>query len=135
MSKYNISFGLKKKPLFEKKVKPVPIIYESDEPNIEIDSQTELSDLQKSFRERAAASEKEKEKNTNSEFWSCVVFKNKEQRDRFCELLGIKEPDLQYINGQKLIKALELRIEQVDYKPGKFKANKDILELSMKPNF
>ena len=131
MSNFKISYSTKKKPLFEKKPKFVNIEYEG-EPNIETDSITELTELQKQFREKAKAEAELKEKNTNSEYWSCVVFQNQEQRDQFFELLGVKEADNQYINGKKLIKALELRIETLEQKaPGKFRCNREIAELSI----
>lgn len=86
------------------------------------------------FREKAKEEAVLKEKNTSSEFWSCVVFRDQNQRDRFFELLGIKEKDNQYINGKKLIKALELKIDLLEEKsPGKFRCNKEILELSINP--
>jgi hypothetical protein len=128
--------------IFDKKInygngklapKPVHKINYPGEPNIEVDSEVELNELQVAFREKAKAEKDMQVKNTDSEFWSCVVFKTKEQRDSFLKLLNINEEDAQYINGQKLIKALELRIEQIEEKaPGKFRCNAEILELCIK---
>jgi hypothetical protein len=136
MSK-GIQFGMKNKKgggMFEKKVKPVDIKYSSDEPNIEQDAEVELTELQKQFREKAKQEAELKEKNTSSEFWSMIVFKTQEQRDQFYEMLGVTSEDNQYINGQKLIRALEMKIETFNEKtPGKFKVNRDILDLSIKP--
>lgn len=123
-----------KKPLFEKKVKPVSVKYNSEDPNIEDDAEVELTELQVKFRENAKREKELKEKNTSSEFWSCIIFKTQEQRDQFYELLGVKSDDNQYIDGQKLIKALEMKIETYNEKaPGKFKVNKEILNLSVNP--
>lgn len=136
MSNFKIGFTSKKaKPLFENKPKYVNIEYPG-QPNVEVDSEVELTELQKKFRENAKKEKELKEKNTSSEFWSCIVFETQEQRDAFYSLLGMNEADNQYINGKKLIKALGLKIETDQLTaPGKFKVNKDIVSLSMKPDF
>lgn len=100
---------------------------------MEKDSIVELTELQKDFREAAKKEEKMKTDNTNSEFFSVLVFKTQEQRDKFYTLLNIKADDMQYIDGQKLIAAMELNIEKVNLKnPGKFKCNVDIANLALK---
>lgn len=137
MSNYKINFGGKKaKPLFEKKVDTPVIDYGDGQPDIEHDAKTELTQLRAEFREKAKKEQELKAKNTSSEFWSCIVFQDQEQRDRFFQLMGITEPDNQYINGLKLIKALELKMDSLETsQPGKFKVNRDILKLSIKPDF
>ena len=123
--------------LFTKIPKKPPVVsFSSKEKDIESDAKDELSALQVAFREKAKKEKELMDKNTSSEFWSCIVFKTQEQRDKFYELLGVKSEDNQYINGQRLIKALELAIDTVEGgNPGKFKCNKDILALSVNPNF
>lgn len=132
MSNFKIDFGgKKKKQMFPEQKQKIEY---GEVPNIENDTELELTELQKSFREKAKKEADLKKKNTGTEFWSCVVFETQEQRDRFFEILGIKEKDNQYINGKKLIKALELKIETLESgAPGKFKCNKEIVELSIKP--
>lgn len=88
--------------------------YKSETPDIEADAEEELTELQKAFREKARKEKELQDKNVDTEFWSCIVFKSRQQRDEFCQLLGVSEEDSQYLNGQKLIKALQLRIEQVE---------------------
>jgi hypothetical protein len=103
------------------------------EKNIEQDSLDELTELQKQFKENAKKERELKAQNTNSEFWSCLIFKTQEQRNQFMELLGLSQDDYQYVDGQKLIKALGLKIEEIKLRnPGKFKCNAGILELAMK---
>lgn len=119
------SFGVKKKP--------VKIIY-SDKENIEADSLTELNELQIAFREKAKKEKELQDTNTDSEFWSCIVFRNRQQRDQLYEILKISQTDNQYINGKKLIDALELKINIIEAKqPGKFRCNAEILNLSIEP--
>lgn len=131
-----IDYSKKKKPLFEPKVKKRKIEYDSSVPNIEKDAEKELTELEIAFRERVKDTNKIKDAENNTEYWSCIIFENQEQRDRFYELLGVKTPDNQYISGKKLIRGLELSIETGVIKPPKkFNTNKDILEMSIKPNF
>ncbi len=108
------------------------IVYPEGKPNLERDADIELTELQKDFKEAARKETQMKEDNTNCEFFSVLVFKTMAQRDEFLKLLSIKEYDNQYVSGEKLIKALELQIEKVNLKdPGKFKCNKEILNLAM----
>ncbi|MBO9657506.1 MAG: hypothetical protein J7527_01645 [Chitinophagaceae bacterium] len=134
MSTFKINYGSNKKQLFDKK--PVSTVnYSSKDPDIEQDSMEELSDLQLAFREKAKKEAELKKKNTGSEFWSCIVFQDENQRNEFYRLLGIKEGDLQYINGKKLIEGLKLNIATTKTKaPGKFKCNQEILNISIKPD-
>jgi hypothetical protein len=135
MSNFKIKYGSQggKKSIFVKQPKTTKIDYPG-EPNLEVDTEVELNELQKQFREKAKKEAELKEKNTSSEYWSCIIFENQEQRDSLYELLGLRESDNQYINGKKLIRALELKIAEINEKaPGKFKCNKELLELSMKP--
>lgn len=133
MKTSKINFGSKSNTsIFAKKEKPAAVQYSSDTPDIESDCIDELTDLQKAFREKAKKEKELQDKNTSSDFWSCIVFQNEEQRNRFYELLGLKEEDNQYINGRKLIQALEMQIDTMETKaPGKFKCNKDILQLAI----
>lgn len=117
----------------QKKLKTKKIDYPKGPRSVEADSVIELTELQKDFREAAKKEEQMKADNTNSEFFSVLVFKTQAQRDAFYEKLGIKSDDLQYIDGQKLIAALELNIQKVNLKdPGKFKCNVDIANLALK---
>lgn len=109
-----------------------PIVYPGKVPNVEADTIVELTELQKDFKAAAKKETELHEANTNSEFYSVLVFKTQAQRDAFYKLLGIDSKDLTYISGQKLIKALQLKIDEVEIKnPGKFKCNVEILNLAM----
>lgn len=130
--KSKIKFGGTFAPKSVPKSKLKKIEYPSGKPDTERDSEIELTELQKDFKEAAKKETELKDNNTNAEFFSVVVFKTQKQRDDFMSLLNIKSPDNQYINGEKLIQALELQIEKVNLKdPGKFKCNKEILNLAM----
>lgn len=137
MKNSKINFGAKPgKNIFEKTAKTAKIQYSSEVPNIEKDAQEELTELQIQFRQKAKAEKELQDKNTNSDFWSCVIFKTQDERDQFLKLLGITAEDNQYINGSKLIKALELKMEEIQVKtPGRFRCNKDIFDLSLTPAF
>lgn len=105
--------------------------YGDGDPNLEQDAETELTELQKEFKESARKETELKEQNTSSEYYSVIVFKTQAQRDQFYEQLGITHDDNQYIDGQKLIKALQLKIDEINLKnPGRFKCNAEILNLA-----
>lgn len=115
------------------KLKTKKIEYPDGPKSVESDSIVELTQLQKDFKEAARKEEQLKADNTNTEFLSVIIFKNNAQRDEFYNQIGIKGTDLQYIDGQKLIAALELNIQKVNLKnPGKFKCNLEIANLAMK---
>lgn len=134
MSTFNINYGSKNKPLFKKPLKKIE--YSSESLNLEQDSIEELSEVQKEIKKAMKNEKDTRNLNTDADYFSQIIFESKEQRNKFYELLGIKETDNQYINGKKLIKALELQIEtDILNKKKSFSVNKEILELSIKPNF
>ena len=132
MAKGKINYGgtFAEKQIPKSKLRKIE--YPVGKANTERDSDIELTELQKDFKEAAKKETQLKDSNTNADFFSVVVFKTKSQRDDFLSLLGIKSEDNQYINGEKLIQALELSIQQVNLKdPGKFKCNTEVLNLAM----
>lgn len=134
MATSKINYGAKfgKTGFPQPKLKTKKIEYPAGPRSVEKDTIVELTELQKDFREAAKKEEQMKADNTNSEFFSVLVFKTQEQRDKFYTLLNIKSDDMQYIDGQKLIAAMELNIEKVNLKnPGKFKCNVDIANLAL----
>jgi hypothetical protein len=132
MASSKIKFGGTFAPKEVPKSKLKKITYPGGKPNTERDSDIELTELQKDFKEAARKETKLMADNTNAEFFSVIVFKTQEQRDLFISILNIKTEDNQYIHGEKLIKALELKIDAVNLKdPGKFKCNAEILNLAM----
>lgn len=133
MKPSKITFGSKqKKPLFGNS-NLIKLKYANPK-NIEADAKMELNELQIAFRDKAKAEKDLQDKNTGGDYFTCIIFKDQDQRDQFFALLNITGDDLQYINGQNLIKALEMNIQHIESTtPGKFRCNREILALSLKP--
>lgn len=48
---------------------------------------------------------------TDSEYWVCVVFQNREQREEFARKSKLLGKDDHYLDGMKLAKALNIQLE------------------------
>jgi hypothetical protein len=70
--------------------------------DVEADSKAELSDLQRGIRERAAAENQRRQKATDSEYWVCLCFQNREQAEAFGRAAGIGAA--KYADGRKVAK-------------------------------
>lgn len=73
--------------------------------NIEADAAAELSALQSAYRERAKNEADRFVAATDSEYWCCVCFENREERERFMKAIR-EHKDTKYITGEKLAAAL-----------------------------
>ena len=72
--------------------------------NLEEDSARELSALEQGYRDRAANEAKRFIAATDSEYWFCVSFQDREEKERFLKAIGMtgkKAPD-KYITGRQL---------------------------------
>jgi hypothetical protein len=121
-----------------KKIKQIDVPYSSENPNIESDSKDEIDMLTQKFIEQKKHEEKVKQDNTDSFHYCVLCFKNRLQLQEFYDKAGINfrddgiDGDPQILNGSKVAKKLKIDILNVNLKaPGKFKCNKDILEMSM----
>ncbi|WGH92105.1 hypothetical protein QDX21_07115 [Auritidibacter ignavus] len=79
--------------------------------DLEKDSASELTAIQKGFRER-----KEREKDrfveaTDSEFWFAVCFKNRGHKEKFLKAIDALPIGDKYLDGYKLAKLLGVDLE------------------------
>lgn len=82
--------------------------------NAEKDSELELSATLKAFKERAKAEEKRRVDATDSEFWVCVVFQNREQKEEFLTKLGLIADGDKYLDGQRVADAVGVELTPAD---------------------
>ncbi|MDR1199993.1 MAG: hypothetical protein LBK94_13455 [Prevotellaceae bacterium] len=122
----------------KKKTKQIDVPYSSETPNFESDSKDEVDFLTQKFIEQRKHEEQVKQDNTDSCHYCVLCFKNRLQLEEFYEKAGIDyskdgiDGDCQILNGLKVAKKLKIDISDVNLKtPGKFKCNKEILEMSM----
>lgn len=69
--------------------------------NIEEDAARELTALEQAYRERAANEANRFYAATDSEYWACVCFRSREEREAFMRAIG-EDPDTKYITGDRL---------------------------------
>lgn len=77
------------------------------------DSKREFQALAKSYRERAKAEDKRFTQATDSEYWFCVCFKSREEKDEFLKAAGVKTKIMgdKYLEGKHLAASLNINIE------------------------
>ena len=69
--------------------------------DIEKDAKEELSEALKSFKKKAKAEHKVFVDNTDSEYWFCVCFQNREQKDEFLRKSNLMPIGDKYLNGNR----------------------------------
>lgn len=82
--------------------------------NAEQDSALEMSATLKAFKDRAKAEEKRMQDATDSEFWLCVCFQNRKQKEEFLAKLGLLADGDKYLNGQKVATAIGVELTPTD---------------------
>lgn len=77
--------------------------------NFEEDSKAEFSAIRSSFAERAREENKRRELATDSEYWICLCFQTREQKEAFLAGLKLSTDADKYIDGRLL--AVKLGID------------------------
>ena len=87
--------------------------------NPESDSLADLDAVQAGFRDRAKQEASRFELATDSEYWACVCFQSREQKERFLAALNILEFGDKYLDGQLVAERLGVKLPSADvpYKP------------------
>jgi hypothetical protein len=95
--------------------------------NASVDSKAELTAIGQAFRERALADKKRQELATDSEYWFCVCFLTREQKEEFLEKAGLPV-NSKYLDGRIVAKALGIALESPDPEFSKAKIDRTWLE-------
>lgn len=87
--------------------------------NPEADSEADLDAVQEGFRNRAKQESDRFALATDSEYWACVCFQSREQKERFLAALNILEFGDKYLDGQLVAERLGVKLPAADvpYKP------------------
>lgn len=103
------------------KKNPPPVMVAMPEPtgDPEADSAADLDAVQSGFRDRAKRESERFALATDSEYWACICFQTREQKDRFLSALGLLDLGDKYLDGQLVAERLgvELPGADVPYKP------------------
>ena len=81
--------------------------------NLEKETLEELGDVEKSFRERMNAESKRFRDMCDTEYWFCVCFTSREQKEEFLKKIGM-ETDVKYIDGKEMARAYRKAIKTPD---------------------
>ncbi|GAB3873816.1 hypothetical protein GCM10029964_014710 [Kibdelosporangium lantanae] len=76
--------------------------------DLEADSRAELDELHRGFRERAAKEDERFRLATDSEFWFCVCFKSREDKDAFLAAAGLVVIGDKYLDGYATARTLNV---------------------------
>lgn len=74
--------------------------------NAETDSKEEMSELLKAFKENARNEAQQFQDNTDSEYWCCVVFQNRAQKEAFLKAVGWFAHGDKYLDGKFVAKKM-----------------------------
>lgn len=100
---------------------PPPAMVKMPEPSgdPEMDSAADLDAVQQGFRNRAKAESDRFALATDSEYWACLCFQSRDQKDVFLAALKILEFGDKYLDGQLVADRLgvKLPVANVPYKP------------------
>lgn len=95
------------------KANPVPKYVDMPEPtgDAETDSANDLTEIQSGFRKRAADESNRFALATDSEYWACICFQTREQKEHFLAALDIlkfadQSTGGRYLDGQEVAKQL-----------------------------
>lgn len=115
---------------WDKKQPKAPEVEEIDAiglEELESDVEKELLDVEKSFRERMSVENKRFRDMCDTEYWFCVCFTSREQKDEFLRSLQLN-PDEKYIDGKELARAVKRPIKTKDLEFARIsKISKDYL--------
>lgn len=91
----------------------------------------EIGEIEKSFRERMKNENKRFLDMCDTEYWFCVCFTSRAQKEEMLETLGLPL-DEKYIYGRDFAKAVKAQLKTPDLKFAKIKRpNRDFMDRSM----
>lgn len=87
---------------------------------LEAEVAEELGEVEKSSRERMSAENKRFRDMCDTEYWFCVCFTSREQKEELLEKLGLPL-DEKYIAGREFAKAVKAQLKTEDIKFARIK--------------
>lgn len=89
----------------------------------------EISETLRRFKERAKAEDKRFVDNTDSEYWICLGFQNRAQKEEFLRLTGIIALGDKFLDGMKVAKLLGVELATPIPITQRVKIDKKLLKL------
>ena len=78
--------------------------------NIEEDSKIELNALQQGFKDRSDEEQKRFTLATDSEYWFCVCFSSREQKETFLKAMDLIAHGDKYLDGYEVAKKFNIEL-------------------------
>lgn len=82
--------------------------------NPEIDSVADLDAVQKGFRDRIKQENNRFELATDTEYWTCLCFQTREQKEAFLKALELFEQGDKYLDGREVANRLNVELPDAD---------------------
>lgn len=80
----------------------------------EVDSAADLGEVERGFRARMKDDSSRKALATDTEYWACLCFQSRAQKDAFLQTLGLLVLGDKYIDGQRAAKMLGIELPSAD---------------------
>ena len=90
----------------------------------------EMSELLKKFKAQKAEERKTFYENVDSEYWICVCFQSREQKEAFLEKAGLMQYGDKYLDGMDVAQHMGINIKDLTPKTRKTRQSKDWLEFT-----
>ncbi|HZV34089.1 MAG TPA: hypothetical protein VFB72_05885 [Verrucomicrobiae bacterium] len=104
-----------------------------DTDNAEKDCNGMMSAALKAFKEQARNEEKVFKDNTETEYWFCVCFQSREQKEVFLKAMAWFEHGDKYLDGQFVAKKLGVKLPEVNRKFNKGEVEKSMVNIGIIP--
>lgn len=99
---------------------------------LEAQCEVELGEVEASFRERLKAENQRFRDMCDTEYWCCLCFTSRAQKEEFLASLGL-DPEEKYIDGKEFARAVKRPVKTPDLKFAKIgKGSRDYLDRVMK---
>lgn len=110
--------------------------FDSSEPNSEEmatpnERKSDLTDLQRAFREKNKSAKRDFEQRTDSEYWFCVCFQSREEKEELLRLLGWSDLGDKYLDGLRVAEREGIDLESKSPKQRNPTASKQWREFLM----
>lgn len=89
--------------------------------NVEAECLEEMGEVEKGFRERMKAENDRFRDMCDTEYWVCLCFKSRAQKEEFLQSVGM-DADLKYIDGREMARAVKHPVRTPDLQFAKIKA-------------
>lgn len=102
----------------QERIKSDPLLDIEYTGDLEKDCEKELNAVQKAFYERRQKEQERFEIATDSEYWFCVCFSTRDQKEHFLKEMGLLDIGDKYLDGYEVAKKFNITLpeQNIDFK-------------------